>query len=200
MKERGGRLGQAALEAGLIIFAVLTALGVDEYWETREEGALADIAIERIAAEVSANRSDLLNSRDSNLTLMADLASAIASLEAGEGPGLTGLNYEVSLLGDDAWRTARVTRAVHFMDFDQVGRISMVYRVQQLYLDRQAPIVDDVAEPGSGKLVDSFSALRRALTITLKLECDLVAEYDTLLAELAPEVAVHGEAPADCRS
>jgi hypothetical protein len=199
MKRMRRRLGQAALEAGLIVFAILTALGVDEYWETREERALAETAIERIAAEVLANRSDLLDSRESNLTLMADLASAITSLEAGEGPGLSGVNYEVSLLGDDAWQTAQVTGAVHFMDFDQVGRISMVYRVQQLYLDRQAPIVDDVANLGSGELADSFSALRRGISITLALECDLVVEYDTLLAELVPEVAVHGEASADCR-
>jgi hypothetical protein len=198
MSGKGRRLGEATLEASLIVFAVLIALGVDEYWESREERALAGTAIERIAAEVSANRSDLLDSRKNNVALMTDLGSAIAGLEAGEGPGITGVNYEVSLLGVDAWQTAQVTRAVHFMDFDQVGRISVVYRVQQLYLDRQEPIVDEVANLGGRDLLESFSSLRRALAITLELECDLVAEYDTLLNELALEDRSVPELPLEC--
>jgi hypothetical protein len=191
-------MSEALLEAGLIVFAVLVALGVDEYWETLEEQRLADTAIERIGSEILANRSDLLSSRVRNRTLMTDLGRAVASIEVGNGPGLSSVNYEVSLLGADAWQTAQVTRAVHFMDFDQVGRISMVYRLQQLYLDRQAPIVDQVAGMGDRNLGESFASLRRGLAITLELECDLLREYDTLLEELVPGNPLVGPLPRDC--
>lgn len=192
------RLPSAIMEAALIVFAVLVALGVDEYWETLEERALAETAVERIAAEVASNRADLLNSRESNVRLAEDLERAISSLDAGDGPGIDGVNYEVSLLGTDAWQTAQVTRAVHFMDFDQVGRISQVYRVQQLYVERQAPIVDAVSTLGVGDIGMSFRAIRRGLAVTLALECNLVAEYDSLLTDLAFSGASGGSTASGC--
>jgi hypothetical protein len=90
-----------------------------------------------------------------------------------------------------------MTRAVHFMDFDRVGRISMVYRIQQLYLDRQAPIVDDISQLGGADLGEAFGALRRGLAITLELQCDLLREYDTLLEELEPGGTLE-PLPEDC--
>ena len=194
-----GRLPKALLEAGLIVFAVLVALGVDEFWETREEQRLGEAALERVASEVLANRTDLLDKRGNNRRLMMDLEAALARSEAGDGLGLTGVNYEVSLLVSDAWQTAQVTRAVHFIDFDQVGRISKVYRVQQFYLDRQAPIVDGVAGLGGGGDVrNAFRSIRRGLAVTLEVECELLAAYDTLLGDLTAGHMPEEPLPNDC--
>lgn len=194
-----GRLSKALLEAGLIVFAVLVALGVDEYWETREERRLAETALERVASEVLANRTDLLDNRDNNRRLLTDLEAALARLEAGEGVELTSVNYEVSLLASDAWQTAQVTRAVHFIDFDQVGRISKVYRVQQFYLDRQAPIVDVVAGiGGGGDWRDAMRSIQRNLAVALEVECELLAAYDALLGDLTASRMPEESLPDEC--
>lgn len=194
-----GRLPKALFEAGLIVFAVLVALGVDEYRETREERKLGETAIERVASEVLSNRADLLDKRGNNSKLMTDLEAALARSEAGEEQGLTGVNYEVSLLVSDAWQTAQVTRAVHFIDFDLVGRISKVYRIQQFFLDRQAPIVDAVAGlGGGGDVLDAFKSIRRALSVTLDVECELLAAYDTLLGDLTAGQMPQKPLPDDC--
>ena len=192
-------LPEALLEAGLIVFAVLVALGVDEYWETREERTLAETALERVASEVLANRADLLSKRDNNRKLMTDLGVALTRLEAGEELGLSDVNYDVSLLGSDAWQTAQVTRAVHFIDFDQVGRISKVYRVQQFYLDRQAPIVEVMAAlGGEDEVRDAFRSIRRGLKVTLEVGCDLLAEYDALLDDLTTGQMPGKPLPDEC--
>jgi hypothetical protein len=98
-----------------------------------------------------------------------------------------------------------MTRAVHFMDFDRVSHISEVYRIQQLYLDRQDQIVSDIASIGGRQrqLAEVLGAIRGGLTITLSLQCELLAEYDILLGELEPDdlttASGAGSLPSDCR-
>lgn len=178
----------ALLEGVLIVFAVLAALAVDEFWEDREEQELAAVALERIASEIHTNRTEISASRDENLALRDRLTEALGSHAATGTFGLNSVNYEVALLGADAWETARVTRAVHFIDFDRVSRISQVYRIQQLYLDRQDQVVAEVAGIGGDEaaLLNAFRSIRAGLAITLRLECDLVAAFDSLLADLDP--------------
>jgi hypothetical protein len=196
------RVAQALLEAVLIVFAVLVALGVDEYWETREEQQLAATAVERVDAELRGNRAELLVGRESNRALLDSLGKAVIRLSSGEPLGISGVNYEVALVGADAWETAQVTRAVHFMDFDVTTRISRVYRVQRLFADLQGQVVDDVAGIGGNDqtLEGSFRSIRGGIATTLGLECQLLATYDSVLGELS-DVEVSpplGQAAPDC--
>ncbi len=183
------RLPKALFEATLIILSVLVALGVDEYRESLAQRKLAETAVDRIIAETRDNRDQMLDARGENQALLVDLEQALAALDQNNNPEITGVNFEVSLLGDDAWDTARMTRAVHFMDFDRVSRISQVYRLQQLYLERQDQVVSDVASIGGRqrKLGEVFGAIRGGLAITLKLQCELLGEYDSLLGEMLSE-------------
>jgi len=85
-----------------------------------------------------------------------------------------------------------------------VTRISQVYRIQGLYADRQDQIVSDVASIGGreGELAAVLGSIRGGLAITLKLECDLVAKYDSLLIELSdsgvPSVSADLGSLKDC--
>ena len=79
----------------------LVALGVDEYWEGREEQELARGALERVAIEMQENRTELAESRANNLELMESLRMALDAIAAGEGVGLQSVNFEVSLLAVD---------------------------------------------------------------------------------------------------
>ena len=71
-------LPDAFLEAGLIIFAVLVALGVDEYRESRKERQLAETALDRIETEIRSNRAGLLSGREGKVALLEDLGDAVA--------------------------------------------------------------------------------------------------------------------------
>ncbi len=194
-------LPEALFEVGLIIFAVLVALGVDQYRENRQERQLAATALDRIETEIRSNRTGLLGVREDNVALLADLDAAVARYAAGEALGISGVRYEVSLLGLVAWETAQTTGAVQFIEFDTVSRISEVYRTQQLYLDRQDQIVTNIASIGGrgDELRQVLGSIRGGLSITLKMECALLTEYGDLLEELPgerPEVgAVDGALP-----
>jgi hypothetical protein len=109
--------------------------------------------------------------------------------------GLTGIEYEVSLLGADAWESARTTRAVHFMDFGEVRTISKVYRIQELFLQRQALVVDAIAaiDGGGGASLDQMiRPVARSLEVALGIECELMGEYRLVLGSLAGEAAAGG--------
>lgn len=197
---RRHRLAKAMLEAVLIVFAVLVALAVDEYWEQREERQLAETAVERITSELLENRAELLAGRGSNGGLESDLATAVAEASSGEPLTISSVNYEVALVGSSAWETAMATRAIHFMDFDLAAGISRAYRVQELFSDRQLQVVDDVSSLGRGSapLADGFRALRGSVSTTRALECELLTTYESVLVELlgqATEPALEQAAP-----
>lgn len=183
---RHQRLAKALFEAVLIVFAVLVALAVDEYWEQREERQLAETAVERITSELLQNRAELLNARALNSGLEADLTTAVEEASAGEPLTISSVNYEVALVGADAWETAIATRAIHFMDFDLAAGISRAYRVQELFADRQLQVVDDVSSLGRGSssLADGFRALRGSVSTTRALECELLTTYERVLVGL----------------
>ena len=185
------RLPELLLEAFFVVFAVLVALAVDEYWEGREEEELAEIAQENVAAEVQANAAELGEATAANRMLYANLAEALSQMDAGGDPTLSDIQFEVSLLGADAWEAARVTRAVHFMEFERVSRISTMYGVQSLFLERQSEVVDVIANIGTGEvpIEQSFRRLHRALGVALSLECQLAWEYDRVERELSRDAA-----------
>lgn len=197
------RLPEALFEGVFVVLAVLVALGVDEYWEGLEERELAKTARSRVVAEVGANIDELLNNREKNQTLLRDINEVLAADAAGEASVITGVEYEVSLLGSDAWETARTTRAVHFMDFDIVNRISRVYRVQQLFLERQNQVVDAIANAGGGgnqTLGEVLRPIRRGLTVAIGLECSLMNEYRVLITDLESDPTLSNPEEQDDRS
>jgi hypothetical protein len=115
------RLPEALFEAVFVVFAVLVALGVDQVRERRQELQLAERAKQSVVGEIQENVAELVGAGEVNRSLQRSLQEALAAERAGELMGLTGIEYEVSLLGADAWETARTTRAVHFMDSGREG-------------------------------------------------------------------------------
>ena len=183
----GRRIAELTLEAMLIVFAVIIALAVDQYWESHEEVELAETALLSIRSEIERNHEQLLDNREDNRSSARHTQTILQSIREGATdvpPAL--VDYSFSLIGDDAWQTAQATRAIHFMDFSLVTQISQIYRIQEFFTARQDRVVDAVASFMEGQAAGSetVGGYSTQLLISLQIECQLMTSYEMLLARL----------------
>lgn len=179
------KLPELLLEAASVLLAVLLALAVDEWRESRSREALADRARASILEEVRANSAELRSTRDDNAALLKRLEQDLLRIKSGEKLELE-INFQIALLSSAAWQTAQMTQATHFMDYDWVARISRLYDLQALYVTSQSGLVDRInAIP---EFVEDDP--RRMLSImiqrvrgVLDIQDALLKAYDEILGE-----------------
>ncbi len=156
------RLPGLVIEGLSVAFAVLLALAVDEWREDRSNRELGTRAEASVLAEVRTNMErldDNAAARDSLLSYLADVRSA---LERDEELGSISVDFTPAFLATTAWETARVTRAVHFLDYDRVARMGRLYDFQNLYERSEESFVERVSGIGGedwsdpAKTVQSF--------------------------------------------
>ncbi|HYO12522.1 MAG TPA: hypothetical protein VE685_04925 [Thermoanaerobaculia bacterium] len=185
------KLPELLLEAGSVVFAVLLALGVDEWRERRNQEALAERARASILEEIRANREELRGTQAANRALFQKIEAALPRLAEDPGARLEegsdvqfAITYQLALLSSAAWQTAQMTQAAHFMDYDQVTRISRVYDQQALYLNSQSGIVELISSMAELEQDDPhrmFTIIAHRLRINLDLQEALLAEYEGIL-------------------
>jgi hypothetical protein len=180
------RLPELLLEAASVVFAVLLALAVDEWRETRSRNALADRARASILEEIRTNEAELRNTRDSNRALLGRIEEALLRLKQKRDTALE-FNFQIALLSSAAWNTAQMTQAANFLDFEWVRRISKVYELQGLYVTSQSAVVDRLS--GISEILGNANDPRRMLNIlaerlrvALKIQDSLLGEYGKVLA------------------
>ena len=186
------RYGRLAVEVVSVVFAVLVALAVDQWWEDRENQELADRMTEAIAREIGGNRAQLVSFGDSGDpdTILSNLIDGVAALRTEEEPIDFAVNWDVTLLSSAAWETAQLTRATQFLDVEQVVDLAEVYEFQRFYLNRQEQLVDLISSVDSRAQSDPLAAfleLRSRFAITLSLRRTLATIYACTLDRL-PEV------------
>lgn len=204
---RGSRL---LAEGALVMFAVLVALAVDEWWEERENADLADRATQAIIAEIRRNREELAPEQGATSVEEGteSLRSALESYERGEEPDGIGVNWNVGLLSSAAWNTAQVTRATQFMPLDRVVDLAQVYEFQAFYAARQDDLVSLISDLESRIEADPVGAIKLLLgrynlahslrnTLDLIFACALV-DLDAAIDDESRECdeARSGSAPA----
>ena len=178
------KLPELLLEALSVVFAVIVALGVDEWWEDRENLEMAGRALDAIVVEVQDNRNELLEARDDNQALL-ERAARVASADT-VGEDLT-LGYQYALLSEAGWETARVTQATHFMPMPTVQRITQVYAMQQLFQTSQDQVLGVILSESPSDPASALQLAKRLVTplsIAQGLEETLVMSYDSLLVHL----------------
>jgi hypothetical protein len=74
------KLPELLLEAASVVFAVLLALAVDEWRETRSRNALAARARASILEEIRGNATELRNTRDNNRALLRHVEEALLQI------------------------------------------------------------------------------------------------------------------------
>lgn len=172
------KLPELLLEAVSVVFAVLVALGVDEWRQDRENLRLAHRALTGIAAEIQGNLGELDGAREANQAMLEQLEAAVSS----ESPQSFGVQFEYALLSSAAWQTSQVTQAIHFVDYGLVQRIARVYDLQTLFVEGQRGLVEQMSV-GLGP-ESPLAPLQRRLEVLSLLEAGLTQSYRDILPEL----------------
>ena len=126
-----GKILELALEALMIVFAVLIALGFEEWREERQLQEFADRAVEGVLAEVRANLDEFRNTDSLIARNLANLQEVVSEED------LSLLNGDISLTLPDvssaAWSAAQMSQAAAYLDYDWVIEVSRVYSVTDTY-------------------------------------------------------------------
>jgi hypothetical protein len=139
------KIPELILEAAMVVFAVVVALGVDEWRENRQNAELANRALAGIAAEIESNRKELAENEVANQALLARVQEAASDSVL---PDSLGINFEYSLISSSAWETAQVTRATQFIPLERVQTLAKVYGLQTLFQASQDKVMDFILSVG----------------------------------------------------
>lgn len=182
-----------------VVFAVLVALALDEWWEDRENAANARASLVAIAEEMRENRDELDTGDASEVTVMMEnLDSAIAIFDRGERPEGASVNWELALLSSAAWETAQLSRATTYMELDQVVNLAQVYEFQRYYSRIQDDLFDAISGLRAGDgIADELRGLRSRMATAMGLRRSLAELYACTLVGLeGPDVPEAGDCPS----
>ena len=179
------KLPELLLEAASVVFAVLLALAVDEWRETKSQNALAARARASILEEIRGNETELRNTRDNNRTLLQRIEETLPRIRQEPETSLE-LNFKIALLSSASWDTAQMTQAASFLDFEWVRRVSKVYELQELYATSQSAVVDRLS--GISEILEDdptrmLTIIAERLRVALRLQDSLLEEYAETLGE-----------------
>lgn len=195
------RLLTILAEVVSVVFAVLVALAVDEWWEDREEVRMAERSLEVVAREIRENRAELLDDGGTGAAdpTGAGLDSAIAAFRAGREPSEVKVHWSVALLSSAAWETAQLTGTVGRMPLDLVVDLAQLYEFQRFYSRSQDQLTATIADIGArieAEPVPVLLELRSRYAATSELRATLATLYACTLVRLeGPGVDEAGECP-----
>lgn len=149
------------LEIASVVFAVLLALGVNEWWSNRDDAKQARRATDAIAREIRENRSELLRTAGPPRAAdpLASLDSAVAAYREGREPRDVAVNWPVAFLSSAAWETAQVTGTTRDMPLDRVIDLARLYEFQRYFSRSQDELTSLIAKLGARLESEPVAAL-----------------------------------------
>lgn len=184
---------KAGFEIFAIVFAVLLALWVEDWWAEVERQERADLHLERIRAEIADNRSSLKGVIEQHETYIAGLEAALAEGDIALQQIGPFLQAEGGAVSEAAWRSAQISQSVSKMPFETVSDLAGLYDTQAYYtgyvnsfFQRYVDLISDI-EAGDGGEIPVRNFVRH-LEITNGLADQLLGGYYEFLgdAEDAP--------------
>ena len=178
------KLPELALEAVMVVFAVLVALGVEGWSDERQMREFADRARAGVIAEMQANLDEFQETGPDLADLQARLLTTIQEED------LTNLNGSMTFNLPDyssaAWSTAQSSPAAPYIDYDWVIDVSRAYETYELY----SRISDQLISEMSGILgrtpdFEKLGAIFGRLAILTELHGQLQERLEALLADEA---------------
>ena len=193
------RLPELATEALMVVFAVLVALGVEEWREERQLRAFADRARAAVDQEIELNL-DEFRSTESNVvegseTVATVLQALLEARESGESGSVehsfTFGEPEISMA---AWRVAQASQAAPYFDYDWVIGRARHYELLERYADLWDQFLEGLASVGAASFtsdldaaVTAFSRTQGQLAILVQLHEQLREQMEAYLGESQPE-------------
>lgn len=183
------KLPEIAVEAAMVVFAVLVAFGVDEWRETRQLRQFAAAARSAVETELAENLAEFRATQPALMTLTEQLEAALELAYQALRENRTGLdatpNLDIRLprTSTAAWRVAQGSQAAPYFDYDWLIQVSQIYELYDGYVDVRQQVASDV-----GRLLAREGAFRYEMTPT-----DLVEVVEPLRGNMRMLSVLHGE-------
>lgn len=154
-------LGEIAIEALMVVFAVLAALGVEEWRETRQLRAFADRARAAVDLEIGENLAEFRRAEPGLIAKRDEMEAALGALarmQRGE-PLESGLEltfeWDLPEISTASWRVAQSSQAAPYFDYDWVIARAREYERLERYLVVLTRTTEDLIElQGSAAIRD----------------------------------------------
>ena len=179
------KINRIIIEIVSVMFAVLVALGVDQWWEERENLELAAKMQIGIKNEIKKNLEEIegthKNYTSTNDSLIVYLSKPEIDLDN------FNLHLELAILTSATWNTAQMLRAIHYMDYEWIIEVSTIYELQTIYLESQKQFLEVMGRLAEEDIEENpkkmFRVLVGRLMILNSLQEGLIKEYSDLLNE-----------------
>lgn len=188
----GGSSGRLLVEFVAIALAVFLGLWANEWWEGRENAALARRALADVRTEVERNRMVMAERAEYHESVLPRLETVAERVRrtgafdpAGDAPLPRGLHFPI--LTDAAWESARVTGALEHIDFSTVSLIAAVYSLQERLREMERQVASGALSPETLEPANARNALRFTrlmLNDVIIAERELLELYDRARARI----------------
>jgi len=197
-------LPRAALEAVLIVFAVVLGFIVNEWREARHEDQAAQLALERIVEELDTNLQALEQAAEYHATIAEALGELEEQVRSGNLPSRGGLLETVMpslpqgisppILSDVAWTYAGQTGALDQLDFDLMADVARLYSVQELGTETTWQMIAETfffneESFEEHDITGKLSFMRLAFVELVAQERSLIANYQSVLPRVRDRIA-----------
>jgi putative cell wall-binding protein len=180
------KLPELLLEAASVVFAVLLALGVDEWRENRSRQALAMRAMDSIVRELQANRRELANIQQVNKPELDRINEQVKALEKAVVREI-GVSLQLAQLSSAAWQTTQSTEALQLLEFEWLVDVAGTYELQRLVVQTQSDIVPRISEILAAETqrqrLTQMRHLSSRISVLMMLSTQLTTAYDQVLAK-----------------
>ena len=176
------RIGELAVEAAMVVFAVLVALGFEQW---RDEQRLIDLAARARAAVVAELRANLEEMQGAERNLLG-AQERLESVLAERDLELLGGDLELTLpeISDAAWQAAQGSEAAPVFDYDWVISTARTYEVLEVYTSTSERIIEAMAGLiGREPTLEATAELFSWLLILNGVHGQAVDRLQTALAE-----------------
>lgn len=153
MGDAGARLSrklpEIAVEAAMVVFAVLAAFGIDEWRETRQLRQFAAAARSAVETELAENLAEFRAMQSALTTLTQQLEAQLEQAhravreDRADLDRALDLNLRLPQISTAAWRVAQGSQAAPYFDYGWLIQVSRIYEVYEGYADVRGQVVAD---------------------------------------------------------
>ena len=167
-----------------VSFAVFIALIANQWRDSYNKGKSAQNSIQSIRVELTENKENIETILPNHIESLRQIDSLI-QLMPNDSIDIDVVDtLKIKLVGSSAWEMSKLTKAVYYIDFDEVNILAKVYTFQGYY----ESIVKNYIIKGSNTIQDSdLNELRKVknfLESIIPLEKDLKGYYNDVLTEV----------------
>jgi hypothetical protein len=168
-----------------IAFAVFLGLMLNQWNDNRKNKELAGQSKQNILTEIKENKARIENILNLHEESLSRLDSLLSQFENGQKLDNIALSINFSLLSTSSWETAKLTRAISYMDIETVSDIASTYSYQEYFQFIVKNYLNEYTFNQPEHFDRSFFIkIQNALNVIIPMEKDLIECYSDLETDL----------------